>query len=68
MLEHSLSLGVAKQLGVLALGLSFYVGLQRRMRVKNIGGEAEYPVAVRPRQGRGCGKGDVLPSKFPHRA
>ena len=34
---------------------------QRRMRVKNIGG-AEYHVAVRPRQGRGCGKGDVLPS------
>ena len=30
------------------------------MRVKNIGG-AEYHVAVRPRQGGGCGKGDVLP-------
>ena len=33
---------------------------QRRMRVKNIWG-AEYHVAVRPRQGGGCGKGDVLP-------
>ena len=34
------------------------------MRVKNIGGGgggAEYHVAVRPRQGGGCGKGDVLP-------
>ena len=34
--------------------------IQRRTRVKNIGG-AEYHVAVRPRQGGGCGKGDVLP-------
>ena len=25
------------------------------------GGGAEYHVAVRPRQGGGCGKGDVLP-------
>ena len=32
------------------------------MRVKNIGGGgAEYHVAVRPQQGGGCGKGDVLP-------
>ena len=31
------------------------------MRVKNIGGGAEYHVAVRPRQGGGCGKVDVLP-------
>ena len=32
------------------------------MRVKNIGGGgAEYHVAVRPRQGGGCGEGDVLP-------
>ena len=29
------------------------------MRVKNIGG-TEYHVAVRPWQGGGCGKGDVL--------
>ena len=35
---------------------------QRRMRVKNIGGGgAEYHVAVRRRQGGGCGKGDVPP-------
>ena len=30
------------------------------MRVKNIGG-AEYHLAVKPRQGGGCGKRDVLP-------
>ena len=30
------------------------------MRVKNIGG-AEYHLAVRLRQGGGCGKRDVLP-------